>query len=115
MGLVTSQALMMMKTKPRGKPMYTRGGDVVWAKHGWTWYPAKVMSRADVPENLHTSLFRNKVDELVVQWYGENTFSWKRTSQLDHLSENRIDSSRASRSNSMLLLYQGALAHMRMD
>ena len=80
-------------------------GDVVWAKHGRTWYPAKVLSRADVPENLHKSLFRNKVDELVVQWYGEKTFSWKRTSQLDHLSENHIDSSLASKSHRMGYCY----------
>ena len=89
--------------------------DVVWAKHGRTWYPAKVVSCADVPEKLHKSLFRNKVDELVVQWYGEKTFSWKKTSQLDHLSENRIDSSRASKSHRMLLLYQEALSDLRMD
>ena len=60
-------------------------GDVVWAKHGRTCYPAKVVSRADGPENLHKSLFWNKGDELEVQWYEEKTFSWKRTSQLDHL------------------------------
>ena len=90
-------------------------GDVVWAKHGQSWYPAEVVSQADVPENLYISLFRNKADELVVQWYGEKTFSWERASQLNYFTENRIDSYRASKSPRMLLLYQEALSDLRMD
>lgn len=82
-----------------------------------TWYPAKVVPITEVPEKLHRSLFRRKVNELpvVVQWYGEQRFSRKKPQELDNLSENRTDAARAARSHKMLLLYQQALSDLRRD
>lgn len=93
----------------------TVSGDVVWGKHGRTWYPAKVVSKADVPLNLQKTLFRTTGDTLVVKWYGSEQYSKLKSVNVDHLAENKVDAARASRSHQMQLLYQQALADLRLD
>lgn len=91
-------------------------GDVVWAKHGRMWYPARVVSPFDVPEHLKGPLTRHLTQsKVLVKWYGEDNFSSITIDHLDYLAENKIDSARASRSHNMLLLYQEALADLRCE
>ena len=92
-------------------------GDIVWARYGRVWYPAKIVSSEDVSKNLHKSLFRSKPgeDALVVKWYGEDRFSRVKTQNIDHLPENKVDAARAAKNDKIHLYYQLALSELRLD
>ena len=49
------------------------------------------------PENMR-NLFRNKQHKLILKWHGENNYLLVKHSQLGRLSENKVDTQRASRS-----------------
>ena len=83
-------------------------GDVVWGLCGRIWYPAKVCSLLDLPEDMQNS-FRNSQQKLILKWYGENNFSLVRASKVEQLAENKVDAQRASRSAKMQILYNTAL------
>ena len=82
---------------------------------GEAWHPAVVACKADVPTRLQKSLFRNIGDTIVVKWYGSEEYSKIKSSNVDNLSENKVDAARASRSHKMQPLYQQALADLRLD
>lgn len=91
-------------------------GDIVWAKYGRVWYPAKIVSSCDVPIRLQRNLFRCKGDDsVVVLWYGEDRFSRVKCVNIDVLAENKIDASRAAKNDTIHLAYQLALADLRQD
>ena len=89
-------------------------GDIVWARYGRCFYPAKIISYSGLPSNLQSGLFRKKKSEsVIVKWYGESNFSWVRLKNIDELAENKIDNARASMNKSMQQTYQLALADLR--
>ena len=91
-------------------------GDVVWARHGRIWYPAKVLSPTEVPDHLKSSLLRHLTqNKVVVKWYGEDNYTTISVQHVNHLAENKLDVARAARSHSMQLLYQQALADVRVE
>ena len=90
-------------------------GDIVWAKYGKSFYPAKVVGKDDVPEQYHKQLFAvHSVKHAVILWYGENRYSRIPFSRITVLAESREDSLRASNPD-ILPLYNMALAELRND
>ena len=85
-----------------------KSGDIVWAKYGRIWYPAKVCCLADLPESLQVRFSKYK-DKLIVKWFGENMYSSVTASQIDVLEENLVDAARAARSSHILKQYNIAL------
>lgn len=90
-------------------------GDIVWAKYQRTYFPAKVVTPSEVPVQLHKTLFRSLQDSVVVRWYGESNFSRIKIANVDPLAENKVDSSRAAKNNTIFMNYQLALADLRKD
>ena len=90
-------------------------GDIVWAKYGRTFYPAKVVGKDDVPKQYHHQLFSiHSVKHAVIMWYGENRYSRIPFSRITILAESREDSLRAANPD-ILPLYNMALADLRND
>ena len=56
-------------------------GDIVWAKYGRIWYPAKLCCLADLSESLQVRFSKNK-DKLIVKWLGENMYFSVASSQI---------------------------------
>ena len=83
-------------------------GDVIWAKHGRIWYPAKICCLNDKPPHLQNSFLVQK-DTLIVKWYGEDNYSAVNANQVDILGENLVDASRAARSKYIMQEYNIAL------
>ena len=50
-------------------------GDIVWGKHGRIWYPARVCSNEEVPDNILKKLGRNLMGKMIVKWWGEENYS----------------------------------------
>ena len=91
-------------------------GDIVWAKYGRTYFPAKVVNYKELSEKLQADLNRTRKSEsIVVEWYGENNYSWVNVRNLDELSENKCDSARVAVNEDIYLRYQQALADLRND
>ena len=91
-----------------------RSGDVVWAKQGRTWYPGKIPPSTDISVELKSRLQKSKT-LVPVSWYGENRQSLVQIRSIDHLSQNRVDEKRASKSVDMLVKYNEAVADLRND
>ena len=90
-------------------------GDIVWAKYGKLFYPAKVVGKKDVPIEHHRQLFSGSSDKhAVVMWYGEDKYSRVLVSKITLLAESREDAKRATNQD-ILLLYNLALADLRND
>jgi len=91
-------------------------GDIVWAKYGRMWYPAKVLSTNEIPIHLQKNLARSaQKDSVVVKWYGEDKYSRVKTGNVDMLAENKLDASRAAKNATIHLLYQLALSDLRQE
>ena len=92
-----------------------RPGDVVWARHQKIWYPAKIAGRADLPVSLKRKLQKSSANLVPVLWYGKDKHSLIPIRFIDHLSQNRVDESRASVSEDILVKYNEALSDLRND
>ena len=46
-------------------------GDIVWGLHGHIWYPARVCTLAEVPDNLKTRFKNNTSTKFIAWWYGD--------------------------------------------
>ena len=90
-------------------------GNFAWAKHRIKWYPAKVVSKADISANLQKTLFRTIGNIVVVKWYGAEKYSKLKTVNVDGLSDNKVDAARLPQSHQMQILHQQALADLRLD
>ena len=64
-----------------------------------------------MPSDLMTK-FRNPKSKILVKWYGKDTYSLLNPSQVDRLAQNKVDGSRASKSDQMQQLYNAALADL---
>ena len=82
--------------------------ETVWRLSGRVWYPAKVCSLTDVPENIQ-HLFCNNQQKLILKWYGEDNYFLVQERKVERLAENNVDAQRASRSTAMMVLYNTAL------
>ena len=72
-------------------------GDPVLTRNGRTWYPVEVISQAGIPsEKLF--LYRNHIDEVVIQWYDKKKPSAKRRLPHRTILKNLIDSALATKS-----------------
>lgn len=90
-------------------------GDIVWAKCGKRFYPAKIVGKDEVPAQYHKALFSvASANHAVVSWYGENRFSRVHVSKIDILAESREDNARAA-SLDILPLYNLAVRELRND
>lgn len=88
-------------------------GDIVWAKYGRAFYPAKVVHPKDVPTNQKRTLLRSVKDTVLVKWYGEERISRVKSANVETLAENKVDAYRASRNERILRHYQLALSDLR--
>ena len=62
-------------------------GDIVWGKYGRKFFPAKIVSFNQLPEKVQAGLGKSrKADSVIVQWYGEDNYSWVKTRNIDELS-----------------------------
>ena len=75
-------------------------GDIIWGKCGRIWYPARVCTLNDIPNNLRKK-YRNTKSKILVKWYGKNTYSLLNPSQVDRLAQNKMDGCRALKSDRM--------------
>ena len=91
-----------------------RCGDVVWAKYGKTWYPAKICGSTEIPQALKNKLYQSTA-LVPVLWYVENKHSLVQIQNIDHLSQNRVDEARGSVSEDILVKYNEALSDLRND
>ena len=83
-------------------------GEIIWALYGNTWYPAKICSLAEVPEE-NRSKFSKLGEKLIVKWVGEEKFSPVSVKHIDELGENLVDAKRAARSKNIMERYNRAL------
>lgn len=83
-------------------------GEIVWALYGNTWYPAKICSLAEVPEENRCK-FSKLGEKLIVKWLGEEKYSPVSAKHIDELGENLLDAKRAARSKNIMELYNRAL------
>ena len=86
-----------------------RPGDIVWGLSGRIWYPARICTLAEVPENLKHR-FRNTSSKYIAWWYGDGLYSL--VTKVEKLGETQIDGKRAARSSAMQKLYNEALADL---
>ena len=86
-----------------------RPGNIVWGLIGRIWYPARVCTVTELPENIKGK-FKNISNKHIVQWYGDNLYSL--VGQVEMLGETQMDAKRASRSAEMQKLYNMALADL---
>ena len=87
-------------------------GDIVWAKHGRVWYPAKVVHLDSVPINIAKLLGRSATNKIVVQWWNEDNYSALHESKVELLGRNQIDEFRANRSRQVSRNYHLAVAEL---
>ena len=52
-----------------------RPGDIVWGLHGCIWYPARVCTLAEVPDNLKTRFENNASTKFIAWWYGNGLYN----------------------------------------
>ena len=77
--------------------------DIVWGKYRRKFFPAKIVSFNQLPEKVQAGLGKSrKADTVIVQWYGEDNYSWVKTRNIDELSENKCDSARATLGSPLL-------------
>lgn len=88
-----------------------RPGDIVWGLSGRIWYPARICTLAEVPENLKHR-FRNTSSKYIAWWYGDGLYSL--VTKVEKLGETQIDGKRAARSSAMQKLYNEALADLNL-
>lgn len=88
----------------------TNIGDIVWAKHGRTWYPATIVGLDVVPPQVLQHLGRNLDKKQIVKWWGEENFSALDEKNIEPLARNKSDEFRANRSTYISKLYHQALA-----
>ena len=81
----------------------------MWGLIGHIWYPARVCTVTELPENIKGK-FKNISNKHIVQWYGDNLYSL--VGQVEMLGETQMDAKRASRSGEMQKLYNMALADL---
>ena len=82
----------------------------MWALHGRIWYPARVCTLAEVPENLKIRFQNNTSTKYIAWWYGDGLYSL--VSKIEKLGTTQIDGKRAARSSEMQKLYNSALADL---
>ena len=92
-------------------------GDIVWAKWGRKYFPAKVISYKELDSSIKTKLRCSKKtsDYVVVQWYGENNYNWVSVKNMYELSENKCDAANAAKNKDIQQSYQLAVADLRND
>ena len=99
-----------MKKKKKESHECINIGDIVWGKHGRTWYPARVMGRDELPDDILQYLGRNLDGKHIVKWWGEENFSALEESKVEPLARNKTDELRANRSQYISKLYHQAVA-----
>ena len=77
-------------------------GDVIWAKHGWNWYPVQVCSLNDVPSNQQHR-FCVHDNKVIVKLPSVNS------SQTGVLGENLVHAARVAKSTVIMGQYNIAL------
>ena len=85
----------------------TNVGDIVWAKYGRFWFPARICCLSDLPENLRSRFPSN--EKVIVKWIGEDNYSQVPSSHVDELGENLVDAARAAKSKHIMKQYNVAL------
>ena len=73
-------------------------GDIVWGKHGRTWYPAIVVGMEEIPHDVMLQLSPNLKGKQIVRWWGEQNYSALDERNIEPLERNRVDEFRANRS-----------------
>ena len=80
----------------------------MWVKHGRNWFPAQIVTLADVPPHLKQR-FSGQRDKLIVKWVGEENYNTKSTDQIQTLDENLSDAALAAKSKYIMQQYNIAL------
>ena len=68
----------------------------------------------DVPESTMKNLGRNILDEVLVKWWGEESYSALLEKNFKPLARNQVDEFRANRSQRISKLYHEAVRLLRL-
>ena len=91
--------------------MFLNCDTIVWAKWGRRYFPTTVISYNELKAKLRRS--KDTLDYVIVQWYGENNYSWVYVGNMYELSENKSDASNAAVDEDVNQRYQMALADLQ--
>ena len=84
-------------------------GNIVWGLLGRLWYPARICTLTEVPENIRAR-FTNTSNKYIAWWYSDGLYSL--VSKVEKLGITQLDGKRAAWSSDMQKLYNVALADL---
>ena len=90
-------------------------GDIVWAKHGKVWSPARVVGSEAVPKDILREFGRSLQGKIIVKWWGEEMYAALLERQVEILARNKIDEFRATKSTLISKLYHQAVVEPQIE